>query len=273
MHLNLFKCVLLVVFSFSITESAIHTNEADQGKGFILTHRETLVLQCNNTDNPSAKIQWLKNGQSLNSTDARVHDDTSNNSLVISDALETDCGNYTCKSLNEEAIIPVRSIVKIAPVDSSRNVVQNQNIILLCNVTQGTPLPTIQWFKRVSEDDESLNMSDPRINVKTDHRGVEGTEIIINDAQFDDRAKYTCIATNEISSANATILVRVKDKYAALWPFLGICAEVAVLCTIIFIYEKRRQKPDFDESETEHNTENKSVADQDEKNRDVRHRK
>lgn len=45
------------------------------------------------------------------------------------------------------------------------------------------------------------------------------------------------------------------DKYAALWPFLGICAEVAVLCTIIFIYEKRRQKPDFDESETEHNTE------------------
>lgn len=45
------------------------------------------------------------------------------------------------------------------------------------------------------------------------------------------------------------------DKYAALWPFLGICAEVAVLCTIIFIYEKRRQKPDFDESETDHNTE------------------
>ena len=32
------------------------------------------------------------------------------------------------------------------------------------------------------------------------------------------------------------------DKYAALWPFLGICAEVLVLCIIIFIYEKRRAK-------------------------------
>ena len=32
------------------------------------------------------------------------------------------------------------------------------------------------------------------------------------------------------------------DKLAALWPFLGICAEVVILCTIIFIYEKRRAK-------------------------------
>ena len=32
------------------------------------------------------------------------------------------------------------------------------------------------------------------------------------------------------------------DKLAALWPFLGICVEVAILCVIIFIYEKRRAK-------------------------------
>lgn len=42
-------------------------------------------------------------------------------------------------------------------------------------------------------------------------------------------------------------LLRVKDKLAALWPFLGICAEVFVLCTIILIYEKRRNKTDLDE--------------------------
>jgi len=41
---------------------------------------------------------------------------------------------------------------------------------------------------------------------------------------------------------NATVVVQVKDKYAALWPFLGICAEVAILCAIILIYEKRRAK-------------------------------
>lgn len=38
------------------------------------------------------------------------------------------------------------------------------------------------------------------------------------------------------------------DKLAALWPFLGICAEVAILCLIIFIYEKKRSK-DEDEDD------------------------
>ena len=32
------------------------------------------------------------------------------------------------------------------------------------------------------------------------------------------------------------------DKYAALWPFLGIVAEVVILCIIIFACEKRRAK-------------------------------
>lgn len=45
------------------------------------------------------------------------------------------------------------------------------------------------------------------------------------------------------------------DKLGALWPFLGIVAEVIILCTIIFMYERRRVKPDFDESDADHNLE------------------
>lgn len=41
------------------------------------------------------------------------------------------------------------------------------------------------------------------------------------------------------------------DKYAALWPFLGICAEVFVLCAIILIYEKKRNKTELEESDTD----------------------
>jgi len=43
----------------------------------------------------------------------------------------------------------------------------------------------------------------------------------------------------------------VTDKLAAVWPFLGICAEVAVLCTIIFIFEKRRNRKMEEEEEVD----------------------
>lgn len=51
--------------------------------------------------------------------------------------------------------------------------------------------------------------------------------------------------------ANSTSYLRIKDKLAALWPFLGIVAEVFVLCAIILIYEKRRNKTDLEESDTD----------------------
>jgi hypothetical protein len=37
-------------------------------------------------------------------------------------------------------------------------------------------------------------------------------------------------------------------KYAALWPFLGICTEVVILCIIILIYEKKRDKTELEEN-------------------------
>ena len=41
------------------------------------------------------------------------------------------------------------------------------------------------------------------------------------------------------------------DKLAAVWPFLGICAEVAILCSIIFIFEKRRNRRMEEEEEVD----------------------
>lgn len=43
----------------------------------------------------------------------------------------------------------------------------------------------------------------------------------------------------------------IVDKLAALWPFLGICAEVAILCSIIFVYERRKSISQCDEPETD----------------------
>lgn len=58
------------------------------------------------------------------------------------------------------------------------------------------------------------------------------------------------------------------DKLAALWPFLGIVAEVIVLCVIIFIYEKKRSR----EMEDEADGGDEVVNSDDHKGKDVRQR-
>jgi hypothetical protein len=68
----------------------------------------------------------------------------------------------------------------------------------------------------------------------------------------------------------ATTTLSVKDKLAALWPFLGICAEVFVLCAIILIYEKKRNKSELEESDTDQSPDTKPTPNKDS---DVRQRK
>lgn len=84
---------------------------------------------------------------------------------------------------------------------------------------------------------------------------IDNAKLIINPSKISDRGTYTCIGTNEymtgLPPAKSESFLRVKDKLAALWPFLGICAEVFLLCAIILIYEKRRNKTDLEDSDTD----------------------
>jgi len=34
----------------------------------------------------------------------------------------------------------------------------------------------------------------------------------------------------------------ISDKFAALWPFIGVFAEVVILCAIIFLCERKQAK-------------------------------
>lgn len=68
------------------------------------------------------------------------------------------------------------------------------------------------------------------------------TELHIQNLDLEaDPGKYACNGTNTHGTDQAIITLRVRNRLAALWPFLGIVAEVLVLVTIIFIYEKRRK--------------------------------
>lgn len=82
--------------------------------------------------------------------------------------------------------------------------------------------------------------------------GYVTTKLVKNQTSIDDKGYYKCKAKNEKNEVReAEGILHVKDKLAALWPFLGICAEVFILCAIILIYESRRNKTEQEDSDTD----------------------
>ncbi|XP_023705836.1 neuroplastin isoform X2 [Cryptotermes secundus] len=206
-------------------------------------------------------MEWYKNGVNITALkDNRIN--IQNNRLVILDPQDEDVGNYTCKAVStkiNETIgkRDIEVIVKLhVGMQKDVTVVEGEKLKLEC-VVLGKPSPEVSW----TFGNETYYRSRDRV-VLQEHNGVPNALFVIKEAKMEDRGLYSCTATlANNSTAVATAYVRVKDKLAALWPFLGICAEVFVLCGIILIYEKKRNKTELEESDTDNSPETKNTPD------------
>jgi len=241
----------------------------------------TLSCQLENANLENVVMKWYHNGKECIEPERFSTSDTMTNySLTILHAIQGDDGAYTCNftitngdstTQNHGKEVFLNSAPYVNHFDAaSKNLVQGDPLVLHCDAW-GYPHPTVQWLKDETVLDPA---SDDRITVKTDpDSNIVNGSLRIDNLDYDDRADYMCVATDSFGhSANATILLRVKDKLAALWPFLGICAEVIILCIIIFVYEHRRAKKMADEEPAEET--GQLTNSNDHKNKEeVRHRK
>lgn len=99
------------------------------------------------------------------------------------------------------------------------------------------------WMKN---DNETLTSGTGSIVIESkDNSSV----LTIKEVKDEDKGEYKCVLKNVHGENSEKVNLRVKSALAALWPFLGIVAEVVILCVIILGYETRCGKKKQTEEE------------------------
>ncbi|KAF5301257.1 hypothetical protein FQR65_LT00957 [Abscondita terminalis] len=202
---------------------------------FILPLTDTVLQEgskftfiCQVRGNPTPTVAWYKDGMPIdNNPDYQTSFDEGTCTLTIEETFAEDSAKYTCKASNQAGSTETSAILSVKEIRPEEELLpptfikhlepaivkQGQRFQFECKV-EGHPLPTVQWFKNSECIDNCPNYSITYNNGEAILRFEEVT--------LDDRANFTCKASNQVGTAQTTANLCVEPCEKTENPFFVI---------------------------------------------------
>uniref|UniRef100_A0A8D0XD64 Neurofascin n=1 Tax=Sus scrofa TaxID=9823 RepID=A0A8D0XD64_PIG len=187
----------------------------DEPKNLILAPGEDGRLVCRANGNPKPTVQWMVNGEPLQSAPPNPNREVAGDTIIFRDTQISSRAVYQCNTSNEHGYLLANAFVSVLDVPPRMLSPRNQLIrVILYNRTRldcpffGSPIPTLRWFK----NGQGSNLDGGNYHV------YENGSLEIKMIRKEDQGIYTCVATNILGKAENQVRLEVKEPSPQSYP-------------------------------------------------------
>ncbi|XP_067287546.1 neurofascin homolog (chicken) a isoform X15 [Pseudorasbora parva] len=180
----------------------------DKPTNLVLAPDENGRLVCRANGNPKPTIQWLVNGEPIESSLPNPNQQVLGDTIMFHSVQIGGSAVYQCNASNEHGYLLANAFVSIldmaprmlGPKNQLIKVIENNRTFLDCPFF-GSPFPLLRWFKN------GLGSGLDGGHYKLYHNGT----LEINQARPEDQGTYTCVASNMLGKMENQVRLEVKE--------------------------------------------------------------
>ncbi|XP_060739913.1 embigin [Tachysurus vachellii] len=209
---------------------------------------QNIELLCNLTDIPSQHSNitgfWRKDEDEIENSQQSIYRHNEHYILKkIFNIQASDLGNYSCIFSYVGKELQATFVLKVPAIKDKRDrpIVSyvGDTVVLDCGIKR---IPnTWEWYKTNGSEKELINATADPMNYKI-LLAKNITKLTLMNLTQEDSGKYTCSAIFDIKPSESQLILKVLSFSEPLKPFVAIAVEVAILVTLILLYERYSQK-------------------------------